>query len=75
MSELHDPAKPNTDELLTLLLVQTMRMYDVLMHMLDIMSEKDEERAAITQELLELHEKLGHWGPLPFVEVDPEVEQ
>jgi len=60
MSELKEQ-KPDPEELLTLLLIQQMRNYDVLMHLL---LHFDEEAA---KQLLELHENLGQWGPLPFI--------
>lgn len=61
MSELEDPKTPNTDELLTLLLVQLMRLYDVEMHLLTHFEP------SVAKELLAIHEKLEHWSPLPFV--------
>lgn len=60
MAELEAP-HPDPEELMTLLLIQMMRNYDVLMHLL---KHFDQESA---QELLEKHEKLEQWGPLPFL--------
>jgi len=67
MSELTEP-KPDPEELLTLLLIQSMRNYDILIHLL---KHFDEETAA---QLLEKHEKLEQWGPLPFL-LEDEVEE
>jgi hypothetical protein len=52
--------KPDPEELLTLLLIQSMRNYDVLIHLL---KHFDEETA---KQLVEMHENLEQWGPLPF---------
>ena len=60
MSEVKEQ-KPDPEELLTLLLIQQMRNYDILMH---ILLHFDEEGA---RTLLEIHENLEQWGPLPFV--------
>lgn len=63
MSELEEKKeqKPDPEELLTLLLIQQMRNYDVLMQLL---FHFDEESA---KQLLQMHEKLEQWGPLPFI--------
>lgn len=60
MSEVKEQ-KPDPEELLTLLLIQQMRNYDVLIHLL---LHFDEEAA---KQLLTMHEKLEQWGPLPFI--------
>jgi hypothetical protein len=60
VSEVKEP-KPDPEELLTLLLIQQMRNYDVLMHLL---LHFDEEGA---RQLLAMHENLEQWGPLPFI--------
>ena len=60
MSEVKEP-KPDPEELLTLLLIQEMRNYDVMIHLL---MHFDEE---VASQLVEKHEKLEQWGPLPFI--------
>lgn len=60
MSEVKEP-KPDPEELLTLLLIQEMRNYDVMIHLL---MHFDEE---VAKQLVEKHEKLEQWGPLPFI--------
>ncbi len=60
MSELEEQ-KPDQEELLTLLLIQQMRNYDVLMHLLLHFNEET------AKQLLTMHENLEQWGPLPFI--------
>lgn len=64
MSEMEDPKVPTTDEYLMLLLMEQMRIYDVLMALL---MNSDGEAAA---KLFELHENHDTWGPLPFKVVE-----
>lgn len=60
MSEVKQP-KPDPEELLTLLLIQSMRNYDIMIHLL---KHFDKETAA---QLVARHERLEQWGPLPFI--------
>lgn len=64
MSELEEPNKPDTDELLTLILIQQMRIYDVMMGILLV---GDADKA---NKLFELHKNHDTWGPLPFIQVE-----
>jgi len=64
MSELEDVEVPDLNEMATLLLIQSMRNYDVMMHLL---KHFDEETAI---ELSKLHESHQLWGPLPYVQID-----
>jgi hypothetical protein len=52
--------RPDPEEILTLLLIQSMRNYDILMHLL---KHFDTESA---RGLVEAHEKMELWGPPPF---------
>jgi hypothetical protein len=64
MSELEDPREldsPNMEELLTFVILQQMRMYDVL---LAILMDTDQEAA---KKLFELHKNHDTWGPPPFI--------
>lgn len=60
MSELEDPDVPSVEELLSALLIQEIRNYDVMIHLL---AHFDEEGA---KKILDLHEGLNLYGPLPF---------
>lgn len=60
MAELEDAEKPSIEELLSALLIQSMRNYDLLIHLLAL---KDKEGA---DKLYDLHEKFGLYGPMPF---------
>jgi len=64
MSEMEDTEVPDTNEMLTLLLIQSMRNYDVMMHLL---RHFDEETAV---ELGTRHEKHELLCPLPYIEID-----
>lgn len=59
MSELEEE-KPSLEELLSALLIQTMRSYDILIH---ILAQHDEEGAG---KLYDLHKQFGLYGPMPF---------
>lgn len=60
MSETEDE-KPSIEEILMLLLHQTMRNYDILVHLL---KHFEPEEASL---LVESHEKMELWGPPPFL--------
>lgn len=59
MSE-QEVEKPSLEELLSALLIQTMRNYDVLLHLL---AHYDEEGAG---KIYDLHKQFGLYGPMPF---------
>lgn len=59
MSELEEE-RPSIEELLSAVLIQQMRSYDVMIHLL---AHFDEESA---KELYDLHEGFGLYGPMPF---------
>lgn len=60
MSELIDSDKPDVEEILMTLLHQTIRNYDVMIHLL---KHFDEEAAGM---LVSKHENMEVWGPPPF---------
>lgn len=60
MSESEDE-EPSVQEILMLLLHQSMRNYDVLMH---LFKHFEPEEASL---LVERHEKMELWGPPPFL--------
>ena len=51
---------PSSEEILMTLLHQTMRNYDVMVH---ILKHFDEEAAKL---IVSQHEKMTIWGPPPF---------
>lgn len=55
-----EPEPPSIEELLSALLIQEMRNYDILIHLLAL---KDEDGAGI---LYDLHKGFGLYGPMPF---------
>lgn len=59
MSELEEDT-PSVEELLSLILIQQMRNYDVMIHLL----KHFDEESAVT--LHEMHSNLETWGPFPF---------
>lgn len=59
-----EPEPPSIEELLSALLIQEMRNYDILIHLLAL---KDEEGAGI---LYDLHKGFGLYGPMPFPVVE-----
>lgn len=59
MAELEEE-KPSVEELLSALLIQTMRNYDVLIH---LFAHFDQESAG---KLCDMHENFGLYGPMPF---------
>lgn len=64
MSRLEDPKEleaPNIQELLTFVILQQMRIYDVMLAML-----MNADPAA-AQKLFELHQNHDTWGPPPFI--------
>lgn len=63
MSELEEE-KPSVEELLSVSLIQQIRNYDLLMH---ILAHFDEETAS---SLYDLHESGGLYGPMPFSVVE-----
>jgi len=65
MSELKDPEVPDTNQMLYLLLIQSMRNYDVMMH---ILAHFDEE---VATELGTRHENHEVLCPLPYI-IEPE---
>lgn len=66
MSEMTDGSEPTTNELLTMLLVQNIRMTDYLAHIL----QKLDSEAAIR--VVNLHVNMETWSPLPYYEKEPE---
>jgi len=64
MSESEDPEVPSIEELLSANLMQQMRTYDVLVH---ILAHFDEESA---DKVVSLHEGFGLFGPMPFPVVE-----
>lgn len=52
--------KPSIEELLSLLIIQEIRNYDVLMH---ILNHHDRE---LSIQLRDLHERGELWGSMPF---------
>lgn len=64
MSELTDSAEPEVKDLLVLMLTTQMRIYDVLLGILD---HFDSESA---QMLVDDHAKFENIGPLPYIEED-----
>lgn len=60
MSELGETDKPDVEEILMLLLHQSMRNYDVLSHLL---KHFDPEAAGL---VLDAHENMKTWGPPPY---------
>ncbi len=52
--------KPSIEELLSALLIQSMRNYDVLIH---ILAHYDEPAAG---KIYDLHKEFGLYGPMPF---------
>lgn len=64
MSELEDPDAPSVEELLSANLVQQLRIYDVLIH---ILAHFNEEAA---DKIMTLHENAGLYGPMPFPVVE-----
>jgi len=61
---MSEPELPSIEELLSALLIQEMRNYDILIHLLAL---KDEEGAGI---LYDLHKGFGLYGPMPFPVVE-----
>lgn len=59
MSELEED-KPSIEELLSALLVQSIRNYDIMMHLLVHFDESTASR------LDKIHRHNGIWGSLPF---------
>jgi len=57
---MSEEEKPSVEELLSALLIQSMRNYDVLIH---ILAHFDEEGAG---QIYDLHKKLELYGPMPF---------
>jgi len=64
MSELTDSTEPEVKDLLVLMLTTQMRIYDVLLGILD---HFDSSSAQI---LLDEHTDFHNIGPLPYVEED-----
>lgn len=64
MSDIEDQDKPSVEELLSALLIQTMRNYDLLIHLL---AHFDEEGAG---KIYDLHKGFGLYGPMPFPVVE-----
>lgn len=60
MAELEEE-KPSVEEILMLLLHQSMRNYDLLAH---ILQHFDKEAA---MKIIDQHEKMQTWGPPPFL--------
>lgn len=60
MSELEETDKPSIEELLSALLIQSIRNYDVLIHLLAL---KDKEGA---DGIYDLHKEFKLYGPMPF---------
>lgn len=57
---MSEPDKPDVEEILMTLLHQTIRNYDVMMHLLKHFDEKTAEM------ILTKHENMEVWGPPPF---------
>ena len=64
-----EESKPSVEELLSILIMQQMRNYDALMHLL---LHFDEEVAV---KLLEVHKSLETVGPPPFFFNEDKVEE
>lgn len=60
MGELQEP-RASIEELISVLIVQQQRIYDVL---LLILSQQDEEHA---KRLIQTHENMDNIGPAPFL--------
>lgn len=60
MAEVEDPEKPDTEEILMLLLHQSMRNYDLLAHLLKHFDPKSADM------IIEWHEDMKTWGPPPY---------
>lgn len=61
MSELEE-VQPTTEDMLKMILVTQMRIYDVLLTDLRLKNQE------ITDKLVQAHEKFDNIGPLPFME-------
>jgi hypothetical protein len=64
MSEAEEPEVPSMEELLSANLMQQMRIYDVLIHLLAHFSEESADK------VMTLHEGFGLYGPMPFPVVE-----
>ncbi len=64
MSELEDQDKPSVEELLSAMLIQQIRNYDVLIHILDHLNQESASK------VYDLHEEFGLFGPMPFPVVE-----
>jgi hypothetical protein len=63
MSELKEPS-PSVEQLLSIVVVQNQRVYDVL---LALLSQQSEE---VARNLVEVHERMDNISPAPYVVSD-----
>lgn len=62
MADLYEePEKPSVEQMLSIIIVQNQRIYDVL---LAILGEQNEETS---RRVVQVHEQMDNFGPAPFI--------